>query len=126
MYPNYNDPYFRYSQPQTIQNVSQQIQSQASCYFVKAPEELTGLNVMPNVFYLGINRDKKEIYVRRMNNDGNIETESYSLSGGIEEKNDIKTILERLDTIERRLRDESVNKQFSNGQITESPVNATI
>ncbi len=123
MYPNYNDPYFRYSQP--IQNVSQQVQSQASCYFVKTPEELTGLNVMPNVFYLGINRDKKEIYLRRMNNDGNIETESYSLSGGMEEKNDIKTILERLENIERRL-NESVNKQFSNGSVTESPVNATI
>jgi hypothetical protein len=92
---------------------------------VKTPEELTGLNVMPNVFYLGINRDKKEIYLRRMNNDGNIETESYSLSGGMEEKNDIKTILERLENIERRL-NESVNKQFSNGSVTESPVNATI
>lgn len=114
MYPNYNDPYLfnqysgrGYNQPQTIQNVSQQVQSQAVCYFVRKPEELTGINVMPNVFYLGMNRDNKEIYVRRMNNDGNIETETYSLSSGVEEKNDIKTILERLETIERRLSNES-------------------
>lgn len=116
MYPNYNDIYSYgrgYNQPQTIQNVSQQVQSQASCYFVKAPEELAGLNIMPNVFYLGINRDKKEIYVRRMNNDGNIETETYALFSGVEEKNDIKTILDRLSVIERRLSDGSdsnVNK----------------
>lgn len=131
MYPNYNDIYqYRgYNQPQTIQNVSQQIQSQASCYFVKAPEELAGLNIMPNVFYLGINRDKKEIYVRRMNNDGNIETETYALFSGVEEKNDIKTILDRLNVIERRLGDGSdsnVNKQLFNGEASKSSSHATI
>jgi hypothetical protein len=104
--PMYNQPYgYGYNQPQTqaIQNVNQQIQKQAACYFVKAPEELAGVNVMPNIFYLGINREGKEIYVRRMNNDGNIEVEKYTLSSGVKEKTELQTIVERLDRIEKKL-----------------------
>lgn len=98
---NYNgyNSYNGFQQP--IQNVTPQ--SQASCYFVKSPEELAGLNVMPNVFYLGINRDKKEVYIRRMNNDGNIEVENYSLSAGVEEKTDLKKILEEIELIKQKI-----------------------
>ena len=101
---NYN-PYF---QPQTIQSV----QSQALCFFVKSPNDLVRSDIMPNVFYLGINRDNKEIYVRRMNNDGNIEVETYQLAGGKEEKTDLKIIADRLDIIEKKLggRDESTTQ----------------
>lgn len=95
---NYNN-YMGYQQP--IQNVT--VQSQASCYFVKSPEEMAGLNIMPNVFYLGINRDKREIYIRRMNNDGNIEVENYSLATGKEEKTDLKKILEEINDIKKKL-----------------------
>lgn len=95
---NFINPYF---QPQTIQNVTQQ--SQALCFFVKSPNDLVRTDIMPNVFYLGINRDNKEIYVRRMNNDGNIEVETYSLSTGKEEKTDLKIIADRLDVIEKKL-----------------------
>lgn len=103
MYNNYayNSLYNGFQQP--IQNVTQQTQSQASCFFVKSPEELAGLNIMPNVFYLGINRDKKEVYIRRMNNDGNIEVENYSLSVGKEEKTELKKILEEIDIIKKKL-----------------------
>ena len=90
-----------YQQP--IQNVAQQVQSQASCYFVKSPEELAGINIMPNVFYLGINRDKKEVYIRRMNNDGNIEVENYSLAVGKEEKTDLNKIMEEISEIKKKL-----------------------
>ena len=108
-FPTYNAPYWQHnnpydaSRPQTIQSVSQQAQSTASCYFVKSPEELAGINVMPNVFYLGINRDKKEVYIRRMNNDGNIEVENYSLATGKEEKTDIEKILEEIDLIKQKI-----------------------
>lgn len=108
-FPNYNTPYASYTnpadalRPQTIQNVSQQVQSTASCYFVKSPEELAGLNIMPNVFYLGINRDKKEVYIRRMNNDGNIEVENYALTTGKEEKTDLKKILEEINLIKQKI-----------------------
>lgn len=97
----YNGYGYGFQQP--IQNVTQQAQTQASCYFVKSPEELAGLNVMPNVFYLGINRDKKEVYIRRMNNDGNIEVENYSLATGKEEKTDIKKILEEIELIKKKI-----------------------
>lgn len=99
MYYNQYGGYNNYQQP--IQNVTPQ--SQASCYFVKSPEELAGLNVMPNVFYLGINRDRKEVYIRRMNNDGNIEVENYSLSNGVEEKTDLKKILDEIELIKKKL-----------------------
>lgn len=103
MYPNYNPYNYGFTQPQTqaIQNLNQQIQKQAACYFVKAPEELAGVNVMPNIFYLGINRDDKEVYVRRMNNDGNIEVEKYVLASGVKEKTELQTISERLEKIEK-------------------------
>ena len=94
MYNYFNN----YQQP--IQNVS--VQSQASCFFVKSPEELAGINIMPNVFYLGINRDKREVYIRRMNNDGNIEVENYSLSVGTEEKTDLKKIMEEINDLKKR------------------------
>lgn len=90
-----------YQPTQTIGQIN--TQKQAACYFVRTPEELAGLNVMPGVFYLGINRDNKEVYIRRMNNDGNIELEQYVLSAGRKEKTDIKAILERLESIEKRL-----------------------
>ena len=103
--PQYNNPYYGYNQPQTqaIQNVNQQVQKQAACYFVKAPEELAGVNIMPNIFYLGINRDNKEIYIRRMNNDGNIELETYTLASGKKEKNELQAIVDRLNSIESKI-----------------------
>ena len=94
----------QFNQPQTIQQVTTpQIQKQAACYFVKAADELAGINIMPNTYYLGINRDKSEIYIRRMNNDGNIEAEVYTKASEKKEKTDMQAILERLDSIEKRL-----------------------
>lgn len=101
MYGYNNYGFNNFQQP--IQNVTQQTQSQASCYFVKTPEELAGLNIMPNVFYLGINRDNKEVYIRRMNNDGNIEVEKYIQASGVKEKTELQTIIDRLNRIEHKL-----------------------
>ena len=70
----FNNPFMMgFPQQQPIQTM--QIQPQASCFFVKSASDLTGVNVMPNVFYVGLSPDNKEIYVRKMNNDGNIELE---------------------------------------------------
>ena len=105
--PNYNaySPMAQQMQQptQTIQQLNQQVQKQASCYFVKAAQELAGVNVQPNVYYLGINSDKSEIYVRRMNNDGNIEAETYVKASEQKEKTEMQKILERLDAIEKKL-----------------------
>lgn len=111
MNPNFN--FMNQYGAQPIQNVTQQ--SQAMCFFVRTPNDLVRSDIMPNIFYLGINRDNKEIYVRRMNNDGNIEVETYQLSSGVEEKTDLKLIVERLDKIEKKLegRNESVVQPVS-------------
>lgn len=97
--------YGGYNQPttQTIQQITQNTQKQASCYFVKTPEELAGVNIMPNIFYLGINRENKEIYLRRMNNDGNIEVEKYTLSSGVKEKSEMQTIIDGIKNLENKI-----------------------
>lgn len=98
-YPFFN-PYQR-TDFQPIQNMN--IQPQASCYFVKSPNDLNGINVMPNTFYLGINTDANEIYLRRMNNDGLVDIKTYSLHSETKEKTDIQALLDRLDNIEKRI-----------------------
>ena len=102
---NFNpfNPYQRYDmqQPQAIQNMT--IQPQASCYFVKSPNDLNGINVMPNTFYLGINTDSNEIYVRKMNNDGLVDIKTYTLQSEKKEKTDFQAIFDRLDGIEKKL-----------------------
>lgn len=98
----FNNPFMMGQFPQQpIQTM--QIQPQASCFFVKSASDLTGVNVMPNVFYVGLSPDNKEIYVRKMNNDGNIELETYALKTEQKQKSELQTISERLDAIEKKL-----------------------
>ena len=100
--PYYNPYQQRFDmQPQTIQNMN--LQPQASCYFVKSANDLNGLNVMPNTFYLGINTDANEIYVRRMNNDGLVDIKTYTLQSEKKEKTDFQAIFDRLDGIEKKI-----------------------
>lgn len=107
-----NYPYFNPYQRQDIQPIhNMSIQPQASCYFVKAPSDLNGINVMPNTFYLGINTDANEIYLRRMNNDGLVDIKTYSLQSEKKEKNDFQTLLDRLDSIEKKLSKGKDNEQ---------------
>lgn len=104
-----NNPFFnQYIDPyrsQTIQNISRNIQPQSYCYFVNSPSDLNGINVMPNTFYLGINSDRNEIYMRCMNNDGLIDVKTYSLHSEKKEKTDFQAIFDRLDSIEKKISD---------------------
>lgn len=110
--------YYQQHQPamQPIQNMNQiQTQPQASCFFVNTVEDLNNIqNITPNNVYLGINQGTKEIYVRKMNNNGIIELETYSLTSNIEEKNDYKLILEQLAIINEKLTGKE-NRDESNG-----------
>lgn len=106
---NYNMP--MQQQPQTIQNVAQPVQPQLYSYFVKQAADLATPNIMPNTLYLGINSGQKEIYIRKMNNDGNIELETYTLSSGKKEKSELQAIVERLDSIEKKLAEIPVQRQ---------------
>lgn len=98
-------------QTQPIQQFQQQM-PQASCYFVKSMDELSNVRIMPNIYCMGINKDKKEIYVRRMNNDGNIEVETYSLRSESKEKSELEKISERLTNIENSLKEKN-NERFN-------------
>ena len=122
MYNNYNQfyPYGAQLPPQTqpIQQFQQQM-PQASCYFVKSIDELSGIRIMPNIYCMGINKDGKEIYVRRMNNDGNIEVETYSLKSESKEKSELEKITERLTNIENSLKEKN-NERF-NGYVNQQP-----
>ena len=75
---------------------------------------------MPNWYYLGINRDSKEIYVRKMNNDGNIEVETYTLKSESKVKSEYELLDERLTGIEQLLK-EKLNVQH-NEYVSKQPV----
>ena len=67
------DPYnqFRqssYNTPSTIQNLTQTIATQSQTYFVNSPKDMEKIQPMINVMYIGINKDKSEIYLRQINN----------------------------------------------------------
>lgn len=110
MYPNPNfNNYLAYQmqqQQQPIQNLN--VQPQSQCYFVRSQNDLANINVMPNYYYLGINSDANEIYVKRMNNDGLIELKTYSLQSEKKEKTEFQAIFDRLDSIEQKLSEISV------------------
>lgn len=110
MYPRAENPQI---QPQPIQSLNLQPQSQAVCYFVRDNSEMGNINLMPNIVYIGINSAVKELYLRKLNNDGNIDSETYKLESGKQEKNDVQLILDRLTVIEDKLEARNVGKSGS-------------
>lgn len=115
-YNQFYNPYLAPTQP--IQQFQQQT-PQASLYFVKSVNDLSGVRTMPNVYCMGINKDDKEIYVRKMNNDGNIEVETYSLKSEQKEKSDLEKITERLTAIETTLKEKS--NEWSGKYVNQQP-----
>lgn len=117
-YPNFNYMNQNYPMPtgymnpqaQAIQNI-QPTQPQSYCYFVRSSNDLNGINVMPNTYYLGINTDNNEIYVRRMNNDGLIDIKTYSLQSEKKEKTDFQAVFDRLDEIEKKISEINVGSR---------------
>lgn len=99
-------------QPPT--QVTNPLQPQISFVQAKSMNDLAKFRVMPNVSYMGINEDSKEIYVRKMNNDGNIETETYSLKSEQKEKSQLEIISDRLTAIEEKLNER--NTKYVNQQ----------
>lgn len=96
----YIDPMLRYqmerqSFPQTIQTLQPQVQ----CFSVNASSDLSNVPVMPGVAYMGINTNGNEIYVRQMENDGNITMKTYKLSSGVQEQSELKAISMALEEI---------------------------
>lgn len=89
-------------QPQPIQNLGA-VQPQIVCYSVNSNEDMGKINVMYDTIYLGLNSKTKEIYTRRMTNDGLLETETYTLASGTKEKGDLQAIADKLEEIEKKI-----------------------
>lgn len=104
-------------QTQTIQTL-QQKPLQAVCYFVKSIQDLNSVDILPGVYYLGINSDGKELYVRKINDDGNIGLETYTLAVEKKEKSELQQIADRLSNIERQLSGMKGNKHDSRTNAT--------
>lgn len=133
-FPNYQQRLMNMEQmynPQTIQTIKP-TNPQVQCYFVNAKSELQNIQVVPNTYYIGINRQSKEIYLRTWNNDGMIDFDTYSLAEGKQESTDIKMILDKIQSLETRLMEKSDVKPTNNnvttnaGAIIPQPFNANV
>lgn len=91
-----------FEQAQAIQQIPQQAQK-VMCYNVSTKDEMQSLETFPNIYYIGINKKAKEIYVRSWRNDGLIDFDTYVLSKGEQETSSMKTILDKLESIENQL-----------------------
>lgn len=128
------DPFLRNQaqMPQTIQQI-QQIQPQVMTYFANALQDMNNIQVNPNIIYVGINQQTKEIYTKQMNTDGITETNIYKISDGKQEQNIMNTIIDKLNNLEKRMGEMSnerystnVNANGNGSTDTTTPTNASI
>lgn len=113
--------------PQTFQSYNSLTQP-TQCYFVNSKDEMQKIQAIPGTVYIGINKQSKEIYTRSWNNDGMIDFDTYSLSKGEQETSELKTILDKLNNIEVKIKEMSHEHYDTNVNATnnaESP-NVTI
>lgn len=132
------DFYNRQMQPQPIQTINQSVPTQVQCYFVSSEKDLEKIQMSYNVVYVGINKDKNEVYLRQINNSGLVDFNKYGLISGGQEKNDFSKIMERLDRIENKYlakgeqyannttNDATSSTNVDSGKASESSVNATV
>lgn len=113
MWPNYNNQFMPhpYMQPQAapVQQAIQQVQKSAQFYTVESAQELDGIRPILNVLYVGFNKNKKEIYLKQLTNDGLVSVETYDLAGKKDEKSALDTVLEKINELERKLTNERNN-----------------
>lgn len=104
MYPQAQQQQAQGQQGQVIQTIPQQTQ-RVICYSVSGKGDMQGLDAFPNVYYVGINNSNKEIYVKTLNNNGIIDLDTYVLSKGEQESSNLKTIMDKLESIELKLKE---------------------
>lgn len=112
------------AQSQPIQTI-QQTTPQSQCYFVNSKEEMQNIQPIPNIFYIGINRQAKEVYIRAWNNNGIIDFDTYSLTDGKQENTELKSIMDKLNEIENKLREKAHEPDDPNVSPTNGVRNAT-
>ena len=88
-----------------LQNIPQQsvIRPTVIPYNVETAEQMSAIIPMPNTIYLGINDKDRKIFIKRMNNDGLTDVQTYILAGEQTKKTDTQEILERIANIENKL-----------------------
>ena len=88
-----------------LQNIPQQsvIRPTVIPYNVETAEQMSAIIPMPNTIYLGINDKERKIFIKRMNNDGLTDVQTYILAGEQTKKTDTQEILERIANIENKL-----------------------
>lgn len=107
MWQNYNQfvpqPAMPMQMPIQVPQAIQQVQKSVQFYNVESAQELDGIRPTLNVLYVGFNKNKKEIYLRQLTNDGLISLETYGLADNKKEKSELETILEKINNIESKL-----------------------
>ncbi len=129
--PNFNpsfQPWQRMPQMGSPVQQIQDVQKTAQFFSVNGQEEMETIKPDLNVFYVGMNKTKKEIYVKQLNLDGTVSLEVYSLASNEQKKNEMNAVLEKLSTIERKLTDAGLNananQQISVGSNVANATNA--
>lgn len=108
-----------------IQSI-QQVQKSAQFYTVENAQELDGIKPALNVLYVGFNKNKKEIYVKQLTNDGLISLETYGLATDKKEKSEFETILERLNSLETKLLKGGSDVPNNTADVTNGNANANV
>ena len=98
----YSFDFYNQMQPQNQIHTINQSPTQVQCYFVSDEKDMEKIQLNLNVVYVGINKDKNEVYLRQINNNGLIDSNKYGLVSESQEKNDFSKIMERLDRIENK------------------------
>lgn len=99
-----------------LQNIPQQpvIRPTVIPYNVETAEQMSAIIPMPNTIYLGINDKDGKIFIKRMNNDGLTEVQTYMLAGEQTKKTDTQEILARLANLETKLLSMGVKNESTN------------
>lgn len=125
-YP-YN-PYFGGQMPmmQSVQQAIQPIQKSAQFYSVENAQELDGIRPNLNVLYVGFNKNKKEIYVKQLTNDGLVSVETYGLADNKKEKSEFEAILEKINSLETKLLKGEANVPNNTTNVTTGNADANV
>lgn len=131
----FNNPYLDamrgMPQGQPIRTLTAQ-PTQSECFFASSEADMDQISPLPNTIYVGFNKTKGEIYVLQMANSGLTERSTYVKQSAKEEKPDVSKILERLSSIEEKMKGldhgdhTNVGAAVPGGKAAEPPVNAVV
>lgn len=114
--PNYRNS--MYSNNYIGANTIQPPQPQIQCFFVGSKDDAKNIQVQLNTIYIAINKADKEIYVKQLNNDGNIDFMTYKDETFFKKEEPkqekdyteyFATLTSKLDNIEKNIKEKQNN-----------------